>query len=121
MKTKAIIYLFLLLLIISCSQMKKVTNAFLYNYNVGITIQLNDKQIGQLKDLIENGLELTDGRKWVYLRTIEINYDEKKDENLIDLFEGDFDYYIKIKNKYYKVEEPYKHILIDFIKVSKGY
>lgn len=104
----------------SCSQMDKITNATLYNYSYGITIELHDKQLEQLNELMDNGLTLTNGMKWIYLRTIKFSYGDKKDKNEINLFEGDFDYYIEFKKKYYKVKEPYKHILVDFIKVSKG-
>jgi hypothetical protein len=122
MKTKINFIIFFLLIIMSCSQMEKITNATLYNYSYGITIELNDKQLGQLNELMDNGLTLTNGMKWIYLRTIKFSYGDKKDENEINLFEGDFDYYyIEFKKKYYKVKEPYKHILIDFKKESKGH
>jgi hypothetical protein len=105
----------------SCSQMKTITKATLYNYYYGTTIELNGKQLGQLNELMENGLELTDGRKWVRLRTIKFSYDDKKDENQIDIFEGDFEiYYIESNKKYYEVKDSHKHIVIDFIEVSKN-
>ena len=97
--------------------MKKITKATLYNYGRGITIELNDKQLGQLNELMKKGLTLTDGMKWIHLRTIKFIYDDEKDENTIELFEGDSEYYyIEFNKKYYKVKDSYKHIFIGFLR-----
>jgi hypothetical protein len=45
MKIKTIFYIIFLLFIMSCSQIKKINNATLYDYKYDIKIELNDKQL----------------------------------------------------------------------------
>jgi hypothetical protein len=73
-----------------------------------------------LEDLIKNGLTLTDDvAKWVVLQSIEFSYSDKKNENIIDLYEGHKGYNIGFNDKYYEVKQSYKDIFIEFLKISE--
>jgi hypothetical protein len=121
MKTKTIFYIIFLLFIMSCSQIKKTNNATLYDYEHGTKIELNDKQLLQLEELIKNGLTLTtDVAKWVVLRSIEFSHSDKKNENIIVLYEGHKGYYyIGFNDKYYEVKNSYKDIFLNFLKIRE--
>lgn len=122
MKTKTIFYILFLLFIMSCSQIKKNNNATLYDYEYDTKIELNDKQLLQLEELIKNGLTLTnDVAKWTVLRAIEFSYSDKKNEKRIVLLEGKQGYYyIGISDKYYAVKTSYKDIFIEFLKLGRS-
>ncbi len=105
-------------ILVSCSQKGLITNATIHNFRFGVKKELNDQQLGQLKDLLENGLTPVVGAKLIYLRTIKFSYKENKNE--IDLLKCDPGfYYLRFNNKHYEVKESYKHIVLDFIEISK--
>jgi hypothetical protein len=121
MKTRTIFYIIFLLFIMSCSQIKKINNATLYDYEYDTKTELNEKQLLQLEELIKNGLTLTtDVAKWTVLQSIEFSYSDKKNENIIVLHEGkEGYYYIGINDKYYEVKTSYKDIFINLLKIGE--
>ena len=96
--------------------MKNITKATLHNYKYSKTIELNYEQIGQLNELMKNGLALAEAEKRVYLRTIVFSYDGQKKENEISLYKYGF---IKFNKKYYVVKDSHKNIFNAFVEAAK--